>query len=98
MKSWKLNFLEVSGPLQACSGTALTFYDWQRNGKRSGKVLKDNMKNCRKRCDDMKADKFSEKSLFFLARNKKSEGEELVCFIFQYDAGACISMVQFENL
>jgi len=25
MKSWKLNFLEPSGPLQACNGTALPF-------------------------------------------------------------------------
>jgi hypothetical protein len=30
MKSWKLKFLEPSGPLQACNGTALPFYtvDW----------------------------------------------------------------------
>jgi len=28
MKSWNLNFLEPSGPLQACNGTALPFlYD-----------------------------------------------------------------------
>jgi len=26
MKSGKINFLEHSGPLQACNGTALTFY------------------------------------------------------------------------
>jgi len=26
MKSGNLNFLEPSGPLQACNGTALTFY------------------------------------------------------------------------
>jgi hypothetical protein len=65
MKSGKLNFLEGSGPLQVCNGTALTFYDWQRNGKTSGKDLKDNKKNCRKRCAGTKADKCSENSLFF---------------------------------
>jgi len=26
MKSWNLNFLETSGPLQACNETALPFY------------------------------------------------------------------------
>jgi hypothetical protein len=25
-KSWNLNFLEPSGPVQACNGTALPFY------------------------------------------------------------------------
>ena len=36
MKSGKLNFLEPSGPLQACNGTALPFFS--RNG-RPGSVL-----------------------------------------------------------
>ena len=26
MKSWSLNYLEPSGPVQACNGTALPFY------------------------------------------------------------------------
>jgi hypothetical protein len=34
-------------------------YDWYRNDKTSGKVLKDNMKSCKTRCDNMKEDKFS---------------------------------------
>jgi len=32
-----------------------------RSDKRSGKGLKDDMKICRTRCEDMKADKFIEK-------------------------------------
>jgi hypothetical protein len=32
---------------------------WHRNDKTSGKVLKDNMKNCRTRRDGMEADIFS---------------------------------------
>jgi hypothetical protein len=33
MKSGNLNFLELSGPLQACNGTALPFYLCGRNSK-----------------------------------------------------------------
>ena len=29
MKSGSLNFLEPSGPLQACNGTALPFFTWE---------------------------------------------------------------------
>jgi len=35
-------------------------YDWHGNDNTRGKVLKENMKNCRRRCDDMKADKVCE--------------------------------------
>ena len=35
MKSGNLNFLEPSGPLQACNGTALTFY-WNLEARRDG--------------------------------------------------------------
>ena len=37
MKSGNLNFLEPSGPLQACNGTALPF---TKSGARSGVVVK----------------------------------------------------------
>jgi hypothetical protein len=32
MKSGNLNFLELSGPLQACNGTALPIYSYVREG------------------------------------------------------------------
>jgi hypothetical protein len=35
-------------------------YIWHRNDKRSGKVLKDDMKICRTSCNYMKEDKVSE--------------------------------------
>jgi hypothetical protein len=31
MKSWNLNFLEPTGPLQACNGTALPFTECNSN-------------------------------------------------------------------
>jgi hypothetical protein len=35
-------------------------YVWHRSDKTIGKILKDNKKNCRTKCDDGKRDKFIE--------------------------------------
>jgi len=40
MKSGKLNFLESSGPLQACNGTDLTFYRLIRGPSLTGTPLR----------------------------------------------------------